>query len=119
MTPVSAGNSSVDTFQKRDDDFEFARKNIHDVIEVGHDALTKLSIIADSTPHPRVYEVIGQIMKTLVDANHSLMDLQKKNNELNGRDKNPVPNVTNNNMFVGSTQELQELIKKMRSEESS
>ena len=89
-------------------DYDFARKNLYDVIGKGNEALDYLLELAKASEHPRAFEVVGQLTKTLVDANNNLLDIQKKVKELSN-DSSPQ-NVTNA-LFVGSTSDLQKLLK--------
>ena len=91
------------------DDYQYARKNLYDVIDKGNEALDYLLELAKASEHPRAFEVVGQITKTLVDANNNLLDLQKKIKDLS-KDEDKPQNVTNA-LFVGSTLELQKLLK--------
>ena len=91
------------------DDYQYARKNLYDVIDKGNEALDYLLELAKASEHPRAFEVVGQITKTLVDANNNLLDLQKKIKDLS-KDEDKPQNVTNA-LFVGSTGELQKLLK--------
>lgn len=96
-------------------DFEFARANLYDTIETGKDAISKLSSIADQSQHPRAFEVLATLMKTVVDANKELMTLQKNIRDIKDSD-NPHSKdaqVINNHLFVGSTAELQKIIQDM------
>jgi|TARA_B110000285_G_C14960836_1_gene531598 hypothetical protein len=93
-------------------DYKFARDNLHDIIEKGTYALDNLLHLAKASEHPRAFEVVSQLTKTLVDANKDLLDIQKKVKELREED-NANPNSAlniNNALFVGSTSELQKLI---------
>jgi len=121
----SLGLTPMDTIKKLEidsnsdtakDDFSIARANIHNIIENGTDALQKLSEIADQSQHPRAYEVIGQLMKTLIDANKDLLNIQKTIREIGDENKqvNKQTNVHNNNLFVGSTADLQKVLEGMR-----
>lgn len=94
------------------EDFELTRGNIKEIIGKGREALDGIMELAKASEHPRVYEVVGQLIKTLVDANKDLMALHKQNKELNKRDENDpeIKNVTNA-IFVGSTAELQKIIR--------
>ena len=92
-----------------EDDYQYARKNLYDVIDKGNEALDYLLELAKASEHPRAFEVVGQITKTLVDANNNLLDLQKKIKDLS-KDEDKPQNVTNA-LFVGSTVELQKLLK--------
>ena len=89
-------------------DVEYARENLYHLAERGRDALDGILDLANQSQHPRAYEVVGQMIKTLTDTNKELLDLAKKAKELNG-ESNPT-NVTNA-VFVGSTAELQKLLK--------
>jgi len=93
-----------------DSDFATARNNLHQIINQGSDALEEALIVAKTSEHPRAFEVVGQLIKTLVDANKDLLDIQKKLKELKRVDEKDVPQTINNSIFVGSTSELQQLI---------
>jgi hypothetical protein len=97
-------------------DFNLARANIHKVIDDGQEAIDKLSQIASSSQHPRAYEVLATLMKVQLDANKDLMDLQKKIRDLQNIDEpnNPAAKQITNNLFVGSTSELQKMIENMK-----
>ena len=92
------------------DDFEYARKNLMDAIEQGQSALADIVSVAGMSQHPRAYEVVATLLKTVADANKDLLELQKRKKDLTGI--GPAPTTVNNNLFVGSTAELQQLIKK-------
>ena len=94
-----------------DDDFEYARKNLRDVIERGQEAISGIMMIAREGESPRAYEVISQLINTIASANKDLLDLSKKYKDINSEVKNEnTTNVTNNSLFVGSTAELHKLI---------
>ena len=93
------------------DDFEYARGNLIAVIEKGQEALSGIVDVAGMSQHPRAYEVVATLVKTVADANKDLLELQKRKKELTGIDPQG-PTTVNNNLFVGSTAELQKLIKK-------
>jgi hypothetical protein len=99
---------------KHDDDitkdYTYARENLYDVIERGTEALDYLLELAKASEHPRAFEVVGSLTKTLVDANKDLLDIQQKVKKLKEEDKPEPQNVTNA-LFVGSTADLQKLIK--------
>lgn len=90
------------------DDFEYARGNMINIIEKGNEALDGILNVAGQSQQPRSYEVAATLIKTLVDAQKDLLELQKKKKELTG--ESSTKTVTNN-LFVGSTAELQKLIK--------
>lgn len=92
------------------DDFEYARGNMISVIEKGQEALSGVLEVASQSQHPRAFEVAATLVKTIADANKDLLELQKRKKDLTGIGPNPT--TVNNNLFVGSTAELQKLIKK-------
>lgn len=91
-------------------DYEYARKNLYDVIEKGSTALEDILDVARQSESPRAYEVVTNLIKTMVDANKDLLQLSKTKKELEKED-NVNTNVTNNNLFVGSSAELLKMIK--------
>jgi len=97
-------------------DFEMARANVYEVIQNGLTAIDKLSQIADQSQHPRAFEVLSGLMKTMLDANKDLLELQKKIREIDNVDSptNQDAKAVTNNLFVGSTAELQKMIENMR-----
>lgn len=92
-------------------DYTYARENLYDVIEKGTSALDELVHLAKASEHPRAFEVVSQLTKTLVDANKDLLEIQKKVKSLRKEDEQKGPNSVTNALFVGSTSELQKLIK--------
>lgn len=99
-------------------DYEYARKNMYDVIEKGTQALEELLSVATSSQHPRAFEVLSTTMKTLVDANKELVNLSKKKADEERNSDEPQTgsggNVTNNNLFVGTTHDLLKVLADMR-----
>jgi hypothetical protein len=92
------------------DDFEYARGNLISAIEKGQEALSGILDVAAQSQHPRSYEVVATLLKAVSDANKDLLELQKRRGDLTGEKASPT--TVNNNLFVGSTAELQQLIKK-------
>lgn len=100
-------------------DFEHARTNLYEMIEDGKEAMFKLAEIASSSQHPRAFEVYAKLMDTMLSANEKLLDLQEKIREIKHADSpmnEQAKNVTNN-LFVGSTAELQKVLKEMKKDE--
>ena len=91
-----------------DHDYQYVRQNLHDTIDKGSTALDALLELAKASEHPRAFEVVGQLTKTLVDANKDLIEVQRKIKELKKDtvERETAKNVTNNNLFVGSTADL-------------
>lgn len=92
-------------------DYEYARGNLINVIEKGSEALDSLMDVAQQSQQPRAFEVIASLIKTIADTNKDLLELKKKDKEISNMDGNKGPSTVNNNLFVGSTAELQKLIK--------
>jgi len=90
-----------------EDDYDYARKNLRDLIDSVTDELNTVMDIARQSESPRAFEVATNLMKTLTDTNKDLLELAKKKKELT-QEKN-TQNVTNA-LFVGSTADLQKLI---------
>ena len=97
-------------------DFEMARSNIHEVIQNGSYAIEKLAQIADSSQHPRAFEVLAKLMETMLQANKDLLDLQKQIRVISAADAptNEEAKQITNNLFVGSTADLQKVIEDMK-----
>jgi hypothetical protein len=118
LTPMSDPVKSI-VAKAHDDsaknDFEMARSNIHEVIQNGTFAIEKLAQIADSSQHPRAFEVLAKLMDTMLQANKDLLDLQKTIREIDAKDT-PISDQakTVNNLFVGSTADLQKAIESMK-----
>ena len=95
-----------------DTDYRYARENLYEIIENGSHALHELVEIAKSSEHPRAFEVVASLMKTLTDANKDLLEVQAKVKKLKQEDNvQSGPNNVTNALFVGSTTELQNMLK--------
>lgn len=92
-------------------DYKFARENLYDVIERGTEALDYLLELAKASEHPRAFEVVSTLTKTLVDANKDLLEVQSKVKKLKQEDNEGSAKNVTNALFVGSTADLQKLIK--------
>ena len=113
LVPEKVAPSKVD---QADKDYDYARTNFYNIIETGTEALEQMLDVARASEHPRAYEVVSTIMKTLVDANKDLVSMSDKKQEKDQDNGvvDPTKPVTNNNLFVGSTAELQKLLKEMK-----
>ena len=92
-------------------DYEYTRGNLYSIIEKGQEAINGILELAQESEMPRAYEVAGQLIKSVSDATDKLMDLQKKLKDVEEETKQKGPTTVNNAMFVGSTAELQKLLK--------
>jgi|TARA_B100002019_G_scaffold81117_1_gene70033 hypothetical protein len=94
-----------------DKDYEYTRGQLYSIIEKGQETLDGVLELAQETNSPRAYEVAGQLIKNVSDATDKLLKLQKELKDLNAEDKKSTTNITNNALIVGTTAELQKLIK--------
>ena len=92
-------------------DYEYTRGNLYSIIEKGQEAINGILELAQDSEMPRAYEVAGQLIKSVSDATDKLMDLQKKLKDVNEEQQTKGPSTVNNALFVGSTAELQKLLK--------
>ena len=92
-------------------DYEASRKNFYELVARGKEAIDGIMIVAQETEQPRAYEVAGQLIKTVTETNQQFMDLQKKVEEIKNMDKKLGNTNIENALFVGSTAELQKLLK--------
>jgi len=101
-----------------EDDTNFARQNIKELITKGNVAIDQLLEVAKQSEHPRAYEVASGLIKNLSDLNKDLLELQKRKNDLLPKSVTDSKNVTiDKAVFVGSTTELIKMIKQNKKEE--
>jgi len=92
-------------------DYEYTRGNLYSLIEKGQEALDRIMEVAEDGQQPRAFEVVSQLIKNVADTTDKLIDLQLKMKDLN-QEQAKGPSTVNNALFVGSTAELQKLLKK-------
>ena len=95
--------------EEQNSDYKYSREVFYGLVERGQDAIEGILDIARESEHPRVYEVAGQLIKTVGETTEKLIDLQAKVKELDKDDS--MPDKVQNNLFVGSSTELQRLLK--------
>ena len=100
-----------------DVDYQYSRENFYNLIERGQDAITGILDLAKESEHPRTYEVAGQLIKTVSEVTERLADLQQKMQFLKDVPDKAPQNVTNA-LFIGSTAELQQLMKQEKKNEA-
>ena len=93
-----------------DNDYKYQRENFYNLIERGQDAITCILDLAREIETPTSYDVAGNIIKQVAEVNEKLVDLQMKMQKLKEVPSNAPKNVTNA-LFVGSTAELQKMLK--------
>ena len=91
-----------------ENDFKYARENLYNIIERGSDALNGIVDLAQQSQHPRSFEVVADLVRTLSTANKDLLDLQKKMKDLQPEEKKNQK--VTNNLFVGTTKDLTDLL---------
>ena len=119
VTIESTEESTIDvisSIENRDrdiaDDYVTSRDNIYELMDKGKKALDGILELAEDDEAARTFEVAGQILKTVSELNREAIELQIKLEELKAMENKGSPkNITNNAVFVGSTSELQKLIK--------
>ena len=92
-------------------DYDYTRGNLYSLIEKGQEAINGIMEVAGETASPRAYEVAGQLIKSVADTTDKLADLHKKIKDIEEDNSKTQGNVTNNALFVGSTAELQKMLK--------
>jgi len=97
-------------------DFEIARANIYTMVDTAKEAIDNLAQIANSSQQPRAYEVLAKLIDSTISANKSLLELQDKIKQIKDADEsnNEKVKTINNNLFVGSTADLQKILKDMK-----
>ena len=98
---------------KKDDpniksDYDYSRATYYELIEKGRESLDLMIEVARESEHPRAFEVLSNMIKNISDVNDRLMDLNKKTREIT--QERETKQVTNNNVFIGSTTDLQRLL---------
>ena len=96
-----------------DVDYEYQRQNFYTLIDKGQDAVDGILDLAKESDHPRAYEVAGNMIKNIADVTEKLVQLQEKMKKLKELPGKAPKNVTNA-LFVGSTAELQKILKKKK-----
>ena len=96
-------------------DYDYSRETLYDILQNGREAINEAIEVARSTEHPRAYEVLSKLLKDVGDVTDKLMDLNKKRRDIEepAKQQNALPpgvNTMTNNVFVGSTSDLQRLI---------
>jgi len=111
-SPIAKKESKAVEKDKKDSvrDYEYTRGNLYSLIEKGQEALDSIMEVAQEGQQPRAFEVVSQLIKNVADTTDKLVDLQQKMKNLEAEDPKG-PSTVNNALFVGSTAELQKLLK--------
>ena len=98
--------------EHKDNDYEYTRETLYDLIEKGREGLEDMIHVARESEHPRAYEVLAGMLKNISDINDKLMDLNKKHKDITQPTKDSKQIEHQQNIFVGSTADLQRLLQK-------
>ena len=108
---VSTRYNEPDIKQDLTDAYQQSKENLQELIDVGKDAMDELLQIAKAGQHPRAFEVYSGMLKNLVDANKELLTMQKQMREMDGKKNQGGDTKIDKAIFVGSTNELNKLLK--------
>ena len=111
VEPIQFETLPVEVKTPVEDDSEFARQNIRNLIEKGNSAIDNLLHVAKESEHPRAYEVAAGLIKNLSDLNKDLLEVQKRKRDLSGESNNAKNINVDKAVFVGSTTELVKFLK--------
>jgi hypothetical protein len=112
IEPIPLTADVVELKDQIEDDAEFARQNLRDLIEKGNEAADHIISVAKQSDHPRAFEVVAGMLKNLADMNKDLLEVQKRKQDLQPKVTNNTQNLTiDKAVFVGSTAELLKQLK--------
>ena len=117
--PTRTTPNSLEKSKKPDieTDYNYSRAQLYSLVEKGQEAVDGALDVAQQSDSARAYEVAGQLIKHVADTADKLVDLQKKMKDIDEvNNKQNTTNVTNNSLFVGSTADLQKMLKKVSKE---
>ena len=107
-TEVDKGQIVNDT----ETDVEYSREKMKELIDQSCEAISNMMALASESEHPRAFEVLSNMIKHTSDMTQDLVKLQKTRKEITQEKNGPTSTTTNNSIFVGSTTDLQKLLKK-------
>ena len=119
IVPAEETPKPIQKPKEKDDinkDYEYSRGNLYSLIEKGQEAVNGILELAQESDSARAYEVAGQLIKSVADTTDKLIDLQKKMKDIDEEPNRGPTNVTNA-LFVGSTAELQKLLKQQKNKD--
>ena len=101
-----------------DIDYEYSRKTYYELIEKSKESLDLMLEVAKESEHPRAFEVLGNMIKQISDVNDKLLDVNIKMQKAKSQDEVKQLENTTNNLFVGTTTELQRMLKQIKPDEN-
>ena len=108
LAVISDYNNKDNEFKE---DYEKSRENLYQLLDTGKDAVEGILEVAKETDHPRAYEVVGQLLKTVTDTNIQLLEIQQKRIGIENAEVKQGDTNIQNALFIGSTADLQKLMK--------
>jgi GTP cyclohydrolase II len=108
LAVISDYNNKDNEFKE---DYEKSRENLYQLLDTGKDAVEGILEVAKETDHPRAYEVVGQLLKTVTDTNIQLLEIQQKRIDIENAEVKQGDTNIQNALFIGSTADLQKLMK--------
>jgi hypothetical protein len=113
LTPLEPTKKEL-VVVKTDDDYETAKGNMHNVLDVGTKAMTDLADMALTSQDPRVYRVLTELISAMTTANKELMEIKAKQVDIRYKEEKSKdsPKTVNQNLFVGSTADLLSILNK-------
>ena len=111
VTAIELGKPIQDLDLKKD--YITVRKNLREILMTGADAIDSVLTVAKESDSPRAYEVAAQLIKAVADVNKDLLEIHKKVKEIEGGESSSqkATSITNNSIFVGSTKDLQAVVR--------
>jgi len=106
----SVVENNTEEYDDIEKDYRLQRDTFHTLVEKGSTAIDGILELAKEGEHPRGYEVAGNLIKQVAEVAEKLGDLQEKMKRLKEVPNTAPKNVTNA-LFVGSTAELQKMLK--------
>ena len=97
--------------EKINNDYDYSRDTLYELIEKGKDALENMIEVARESEHPRAYEVLSGLIKNVADVNDKLQDLNKKQKQLNDEERPQQVENQQNNFYLGSTSDIQKMLR--------
>lgn len=117
LTVYKQANLPATQEQQKEDDLDFARENLYDAVVKSQAAVEDMIQIAQQSQHPKAYEVLNSLIKTFADVSTGIADLQLKKQRLQTKQADEESKTINNNLFVGSTAELQKMLQDLKSQD--
>lgn len=108
-------NKQVADNKQVEADLKYVRENLYDLISSGSIAIDQMMSIADQSQHPRAYEVLSNMIRQMVETNKDLLDMHEKKKKISNKEEQS--STVNNNLFVGSTKDILELIQKSNNDD--